>query len=613
VKRLVSGLVGMTQRSLAGVKSAIIEHDDYSHDLDLHDVLATSGIILVLVDAQSAVRFCTPAALSLCQITEGAFEHALAAIQVATNDRMLTADVEALLQGQDATQREVQATDGRWFLRCINRCQVAPSVNGAVIVFTDITSRMQAMTEMHGAKRQAELASIASMRQLSAACHDLRQPMHTLGLIGGVLSQSMDNAVVKRLTAQMDYTLHAMSGLLCSIHHSCRASAGALQPEIRSFSVGAALRSLQEEFRYHAEAYGIELRVAESALSLNSDPVLFEQMIRSLLEHVRKTYPRKIVLGCQRDHDSARIEFWCSKESVSRPRQQAAGRERISSLPLGLDLAKRLADVLGFRLSQGKGHATEPDHIVKIPAKFLESDAPADDHRHSAAAMHARQPVPSSAGASADLEGLPFQKTVVHVVDDDADVRVTVQRMLQNSTLAVDVHESAEAFLASYVPAANACLVLDANLTGMSGIDLIRRLNEMDCRPPTIMISGRGEIDVIVEAIRCGAIDFVEKPLHRDKLLGAIERAVVQSRQFEREREDRQTVLARMARLTPRQAQVMQLMLDGKSSKTIAAHLFMSRRTVESHRATVMKKMEAKSLPELARMASLTKKLSSHP
>jgi two-component system CheB/CheR fusion protein len=127
----------------------------------------------------------------------------------------------------------------------------------------------------------------------------------------------------------------------------------------------------------------------------------------------------------------------------------------------------------------------------------------------------------------------------------------------------------------------------------------------MDCRPPTIMISGRGDVDVVVEAIRCGAIDFVEKPFHPDKLLAVIERAVVQSRQFARGREERHAVLARMARLTPRQSQVMQLMLDGKSSKTIAAHLFMSRRTVESHRATVMVKMGAKSLPELARMVAL--------
>jgi len=120
-------------------------------------------------------------------------------------------------------------------------------------------------------------------------------------------------------------------------------------------------------------------------------------------------------------------------------------------------------------------------------------------------------------------------------------------------------------------------------------------------------------IGVVVEAMRFGAIDFVEKPLYRDKLLPLIERAVVQSRQFERNREERQKVMARIACLTPRQEQVMQLMLDGKSSKTIAAHLFMSRRTVESHRANVMTKMAAKSLPELARMASLTRNVSSDP
>ena len=614
-----NGMVGVTDRSLASVQaeSAILAHEDYPQALDLHTVLASSGVVLVLVDAQSVVRFCTPAAASMFQLTESEFEQSLSAMQAATTDGSLVRDIETVLQGRAGTRREVQATDGRWFLRRIEPYQAARLPNGAVIVFTDVTESARSMRELRGAKQQAELASFASVRQLAAACHDLRQPMHTLGLIGGVLSQSVNDALVQRLTTQMDCTLRAMSGLLSSLHNSCRANAGALQPEIGSFSIGAVLQSLQEEFRYHAEAYGTDLRVVRSGLSVNSDPALFEQIIRSLLEHLRQSHPGKIVLGCRRSWDSVRIEFWCERKSASGLAPKATGGERVAALPVGLDLAKRLADVLCFRLSNSAHSARGPALAVKIPAKFIRSHAQPDDHGHAAVpaptAARSRQQTPSSEGASPDLGENTSESIVIHVVDDDADVRTSMQGLLQSPTRAVETHESAEAFLSSYAPSASAFLLLDANLTGMSGMDLIRRLNEMDCRPPTIMISGRGDVDVIVEAMRCGAVDFVEKPIHRDKLLAVIERALVQSRQFGRDREERQKVLALIARLTPRQKQVMQLMLDGKSSKTIAAHLFMSRRTVESHRANVMAKMAVKSLPELARMASLTKNPSSNP
>ena len=136
---------------------------------------------------------------------------------------------------------------------------------------------------------------------------------------------------------------------------------------------------------------------------------------------------------------------------------------------------------------------------------------------------------------------------------------------------------------------------------------MIQHLNALGCRPPTIMISGRGEIAVAVEAMKAGAIDFVEKPINRSDLRTAVERALTEARNQLKGQTERQEILANFAKLTTRQCQVLQLMLEGKSSKMIAAQLFMSQRTVESHRANVMKKMAAKSLPELARMMSVAK------
>jgi FixJ family two-component response regulator len=143
----------------------------------------------------------------------------------------------------------------------------------------------------------------------------------------------------------------------------------------------------------------------------------------------------------------------------------------------------------------------------------------------------------------------------------------------------------------------------------MQGIQLIQHLNAMGCRPPTIMISGHADVAVAVEAMKSGALDFVEKPLDPLSLRAAVERALTEARNQHDVQTERQEVLIKLGKLSTRQRQVLHLMLEGKSSKVIAAQLFMSQRTVESHRANVMKKMSAKSLPELARMVSVANQM----
>ena len=171
----------------------------------------------------------------------------------------------------------------------------------------------------------------------------------------------------------------------------------------------------------------------------------------------------------------------------------------------------------------------------------------------------------------------------------------------------IETYQSAEAFLAGFRPQSQSCLLVDANLGGMQGIELIRHLNAMRCRPPTIMISGRADVAIAVEAMKAGAADFVEKPVDPTSVQAVVERALLEARSEYAVQTERQEVLAKLGKLSTRQRHVLHLMLEGKSSKTIASQLFMSQRTVESHRANVMKKMSAKSLPELARMVSVVK------
>jgi two-component system CheB/CheR fusion protein len=595
----------MSELSMIGLhaKPAIVAGEEFPRALLAQSVLIQSGLALALVDRKHTVRFMTPAATSMFQLREGKPEVTVADLQRIMNDLSLMRDVENVLSGAEPVERAVHARDGRWYMRRLFPYRISDlAIDGVVVLFADESERERAMRELRTAKQRAEHANAASLRQLVAACHDLRQPMHTLGLIGGLLAQSIKEPLAQRLAAQMDSTLRAMSSLLCTLHYSCKVTAEPIRPELSTFKLGNVFEALQRDFRYLAESHGTQLRIVPCGLALRSDLALFEQILRSLLEHVMKTAKGRVLLGCRRQRDGVCIELW-SQQVPAQPGLEASSIERVSTLPFGIDLAKRLASVLGFRLKAAQ-RAGGPAFALYIPlnpvAAPLLAEVPPQAARSLAGAHSSADSVQDDAMPTMK----PAHEITIQVVDDDESARLAVQRMLQAHGYNVETHDSAEAYLAADQPSGDSCLLLDAHLTGMSGVDLLNRLSATDRCPPTIMVSGRGDIHTAVHAMKAGAIDFVEKPLRAERLLSTIERALSLLTERQKGREERQKISARLSRLTPRQKQVMDLMLDGKSSKAIAASLFMCQRTVESHRAKVMKNMGVRSLAELARQVS---------
>jgi two-component system CheB/CheR fusion protein len=191
----------------------------------------------------------------------------------------------------------------------------------------------------------------------------------------------------------------------------------------------------------------------------------------------------------------------------------------------------------------------------------------------------------------------------VFVVDDDRIVREDLREVLEEDGYAVHVFESCEAFLDADQPGEDACIVVDGYLPGMSGLDLLAKLKSAGDRTPAIMVTGKSDTPMVVQAMKAGAWDFIEKPVGRDELLTAIERALEQSRDSLAASAWRTATAKAISTLTPRQRQIMDLVLEGHPSKNIAADLGISQRTVENHRASIMSRMGAKSLPTLARMA----------
>jgi two-component system CheB/CheR fusion protein len=211
-------------------------------------------------------------------------------------------------------------------------------------------------------------------------------------------------------------------------------------------------------------------------------------------------------------------------------------------------------------------------------------------------AMPSRGPHPAGAAGSP-------APPVIFVVDDDNQVRETIRAVLEEDGRIVEDYSSCEAFLEAYHPGREACLLIDAYLPGMSGLELLQRLGDAGHRLPAIMITGHSDVSTAVQAMKAGASDFIEKPVSHSELLAGIERALEQSRDVNTLIACREAAAHHMASLTPRQRQIMERVLSGEPSKNIAADLGISQRTVENHRASIMKKTGAKSLPALARLA----------
>lgn len=192
---------------------------------------------------------------------------------------------------------------------------------------------------------------------------------------------------------------------------------------------------------------------------------------------------------------------------------------------------------------------------------------------------------------------------VVHVVDDEEPVRKSLAFLLTMSGFTVRVHESATHFLDAAPIVVKACLVTDLRMPDMSGVDLLERLRTMGANIPTIVITGHGDVPMAVAAMKAGAVDFIEKPFEDEVLIEAIKRAASQLEDVVDISHDVASLRARLDGLSVRERQVLTAIVAGLPNKTIAYELAISQRTVEVHRANIMSKMQAKSLPQLVRMA----------
>ncbi len=638
------------------------------------------------------------------------------------------------------------AQNGLWYNRRIMPYRTPDNgVEGIVITFAEITERKLASNTMEAAKRHAELATIAKSRFLAAASHDLRQPLQALVLLQGLLAKSVKGDDAQKLLTRFDATLGSMSGMLNALLDINQIEAGDVRAEKVTFPINFIFEQLKGEFTEQAQSQGLVLKVVPSSLTVNTDPRLLEQMIRSLLSNALKYTGRgKILLGCRRREGKTSIEVWDSGIGIAKEEFQAifheyhqidnAARERGRGLGLGLFIVRQLATLLGHdvhvRSRTGIGSVFSID-IVTDPApaeaslatirpsmpfignpedkkglillveddeelrRLLELSLTRDGYDVKAAsdgsaalkrvaegmsrpdlvladynlplAMNGLQlaaelrriihrdlpviiltgdistgtlsaiadqqcvqlnkPVKTKelvevigqllqtratvkSGVNATPKSDPLRDTnrpVVFVVDDDQQIRDAFRDVLEDDGRQVECYADSESFLDNYHSVEQSCLVVDAYLPGMSGVELLQKLNETGKRPAAIMITGNSDVSMAVMAMKAGALDFIEKPVNSADLIASVSRALEQSQDSSKQLAWRDTAAKQVAALTSRQREIMELVLAGHPSKNIAADLGISQRTVENHRASIMKRTGSKSLPALARLALLAK------
>lgn len=196
------------------------------------------------------------------------------------------------------------------------------------------------------------------------------------------------------------------------------------------------------------------------------------------------------------------------------------------------------------------------------------------------------------------------REAVVHVIDDDDAARDSLAFLLDTAGFCVRTYESAVVFLGELARVEPGCIISDVRMPEITGLELLRRLRDQKIDWPVIVMTGQGDVTLAVESIKAGALDFIEKPYHHEELLGAVRSAVMDS--SDAREEEKAEVRKRLAGLSPIERQVLAALTAGQPNSAIAVELAISPRMVEVHRASILTKMQAKSLSHLVRMMMLS-------
>jgi len=495
---------------------------------DLQNVLFSTDVATLFLDAEFRIRFFTPASKALFNIIDADLGRPLADLRPLAADGDLLTDARRVLQTLTPIERETTTPDGAWFMRWIMPYRGQDrQVGGVVITFTDITERRRTASALDEAKQHADLANREKSRFLAAASHDLRQPLQTLALLHGLLIKAAGaDERSRKLVERQGETIHAMSGMLNTLLDINQIDAGVIQPTLVAFPINDLLVSLRDEFSYHAQAQGLTLRMVPCSLVIESDPRLLGQMLRNLLTNALKYTPRGgVLLGCRRLRHGVSIQIWDSGIGIPDDRLQDVfeeyvqidnpARERSRGLGLGLSIVQRLGRLLGHRVTvrsnAGRGSVFAID-VLRASGSPAEFRAPELARR----------------------EAEPARRTgVILVVEDDPDLREALQLFLQDEGhLAATTRDGHAALdLVTRGTIRPDLILADYNLpAGFSGVQLALRIREATGAAIQAIILTGDISSAALRDIEDHGLPHLAKPVRLDVLTRAIQRMLPASR-----------------------------------------------------------------------------------
>ncbi len=488
---------------------------------DLQNVLYSTNVATLFLDADLQIRFFTPAVLALFSLRPGDIGRPLADLAPLSSDRELLADARAVLTGEPSVEQEIEAQAGKWFNRRVFPYLTrSGKIAGVVITFTDYTDRRKITESLAAAERTAQLASDAKTRFLAVASHDLRQPLQTMVILQGLLAAAATNQRSADLTIRLGETLAAMARMLDVLLDMNQIAAGVIRPEKTLFPIDEIFERLRAEFSYSARANGLELHILHSSLEVNSDPSLLEQILRNLLSNALKyTHKGKVLIGCRRRGKGVDIEVWDTGIGIAESEIEAIfeeyhqvnnpARERSLGLGLGLSIVKRL----GVLLSHQIGTVSRPGHGSVFTVSIDEATAQPSRAKPLAPKVRPTQ--------SLVLSG----KVRIMVVEDDPDVRDLLDMVLRDRGHETMLAEDGPQALAliSGGAAPPDLLLTDYNLPGgLNGLALAAALRKaLNTDIPTIVLTG--DISTLsMQRISQEDVQHLAKPVTVDRLNRAV-------------------------------------------------------------------------------------------
>jgi len=485
-----------------------------------------------------------------------------------------------------------------------------PEKIGGIILFTeDVTKRKEAEESVRLAVDNAERAYREKEDFLLAVSHDIRQPLQTLSFLQDVLAKKIHDPEMRELLARQAGTVSAMTEALNTLLHFDRLERGAVEPRLTDVSLGEILERLRDEFEDRARAKLLTLRCVPTSLVARTDPVLLSRVLRNLLSNaIKYTKAGSVLIGCRRRSTVVRIEVWDTgigipadeTELIFEKHRQGNMEANQQGFGLGLSLVRHLCRLLGHQVEVSSAFGKGSVFAVSLP--FSEHPPGAPEPPAGVVAVIDSAAPKDDRGPDGESD-----ESRVYMVDGDAGAREALAKLLDVHGLPVLAYPNAEAFLATYKPAPGQleCLILDVILPEMTGLELLGVLRQRRIDIPTIIVTAQRDMQIATQAVLLGAMDVIEKPVRGEGVVRAVRRALETAAQRRAMSWKIQQINALFERLTPRERQVMAMLVSGLANKEVAYRLSISERTIEVHRRAIMQKMTVKSFAELVRAAAM--------